>query len=313
MSESSQGDALGKFVPRGGRARLLVLIGVLLYVVIVWYIGWRNVGEQLLSADLALVATTVALIFTGNWVRAAKWRYALGPGHDAFAIFFLSKASAEWSPGRLGEFSPMVIRKHRTPKIGAWLVLDRIVEMAVTLVLGLAGLAWLRLVPVPVYAAILAACAVSGVGVLYAVTQREFFLRLAGRLTPDSWPNKFAMLFAAIGHELFLFVPRLPLSIVMTAAPKCTDIYAIVLLFRAFGQSAGFMLVAAAKCALAIVSFIPITPLATGLPHMTQAGLMHYAANIPSEVLAAAIGVEVAIVSVSLWSSLGLAGLLIRK
>ena len=104
----------------------------------------------------------------------------------------------------------------------------------------------------------------------------------------DSWPHRFIMLFAAISKEIFQYTRRLPLCIAITVATKCSDLWAVCLVFLSFGYTVAFALAATAKCALAIVSFIPITPLATGLPHLTQAGLMNHVAGIPGEALAAA-------------------------
>jgi uncharacterized protein (TIRG00374 family) len=293
--------------------RYLVLVGLCGYLGIVWYLGWREVGTTLLEGNLAYIALAAFIIFAGNWARALKWRYVLGPGHDAFGIFFMSKISAEWSPGRVGEFSPMVLRKHRTPKMGAWIMLDRLLEISVTLLLGLIGLAVIRIVPWPAYAALAAASILGPIALLYILTRRPVYMALADRLREDSWPHRFAMLFAAMAEEFPTFTPRLPLAGFITAAAKCTDLAAVCLLFAAFGARISFALAATAKCALAIVSFIPLTPLGTGLPHLTQAGLMRQAAGVPGDVLAAAIGVEVVIVSTALWTSGGLAALLIRK
>ena len=299
--------------PRPKLGRYAFVLGIAVYFLLVWWLGWREVGERLLGADLLLVAGAFLIIFAGGWARALKWRYALGRGHNAVGIYFLSKVSAEWSPGRLGEFSPMFLKKHRTPKVGAWIMFDRLLEIAVTLVLGLYGLAAIRVFSPPAYIAILAAVVVAFVLGVYLLTRRQLFLRMAERLKDNSWPHRFAMLFAAISDELFTFSRRLPVMLAITVVTKCTDLLAVCFLFRGFGFAASFSLVATAKCALAVVSFVPITPLATGLPHVTQAGIMNYVEDIPYDVLAAAIGVEVAVVSVALWTSGGLAALLARN
>lgn len=299
--------------PKPKFARYAFVLGIAIYFALVWWLGWREVGERLLGADLLLVLGAFLIIFASGWARAGKWRYALGPGHNATGIYFLSKVSAEWSPGRLGEFSPMVLKKHRTPKIGAWIMFDRLLEIAVTLALGLYGLAAIRVFSTPAYLAISTGVIAAFVFGVYLLTRRELFLRLAVRLKDGSWPHRFTMLFAAISDELFSFSKRLPVMLIITVLTKCADLLAVSLVFRAFSYTVSFSLVAAAKCALAIVSFLPVTPVATGLPHVTQAGIMNYIQDIPFDALAAAIGVEVAIVSLALWTSGGIAALLTRN
>jgi uncharacterized protein (TIRG00374 family) len=121
------------------------------------------------------------------------------------------------------------------------------------------------------------------------------------------------MLFADISGEIFSFSKRLPVMGTITVVTKCTDLLAVCLLFQGFGYAVSFSLAAVAKCALAIVSFLPITPPATGLPHVTQAGIMNAVEGIPYDVLAAAIGSEVVLVSVALWTSGGIAALVTRR
>lgn len=287
--------------------RYLFVIGIILYSVIVWYIGWQKVRDELLSANLGLVLLAAGIIFSATWVRTLKWRYALGPGHGAIGLFFMSKATGNWSPGRLGEFAPMFLRRHRTPKIGAWIMLDRILEIFVTLALGLVGLYIVNVLAPEAYVAILVTCILGGAGGVYLLTRRGIFLSLAERTRETSIVHRFAMLFAAINEELYIFSRKLVPVTVVTVLTKCADLWAVVLIFRSFGYAPGFALVAAAKCALAIVSFFPVTPAATGVPHVTQAWLMNYAAGIPYEGLAVGIGVEVVIIGVTFWTSVGLA------
>lgn len=292
--------------------RYLFVVGLCLYVGVVWYLGWQKVRDELFSVRPSYILATAALILAGTWLRAWKWRYVLGPGHSAVGLFFLSKATGNWSPGRLGEFAPMALKRHRTPRIGAWILLDRLLEIAVTLVLGLYGLAVVNLLSRGAYLIVLAAVVGASVLSMYLVTRRSFFLWIAGRSSEDSWVHRFAMLFAAGSEELFRFGRKMPLAILITVATKCGDLWAVCLLFLGFGYRPGFALVAAAKCALAIVSFLPLTPAATGVPHVTQGWLMNRAADIPLEGLTAAIGMEVVVVSVTFWTSFGLAASFIK-
>ncbi len=293
--------------------RYLFLVGLGLYCAAVWYLGWRTIRDELLAMDLALVLAAASLIWAGTWARVFKWRYALGAEQGTTGMFFLSKAVANWSPGRLGEFAPMVFHRYRTARVGAWIMFDRLLEIAVTLALGLSGLALIRLVSTGVFAAIAGLC-IAGMGLsCYLLTRRSFFLWAVGRTREGSWLNGIVLLCADISDELVLFTKSLPVTLSITVITKCADLWAVALLFTAFGHKAGFWLVATAKCALAIVSFVPVTPTATGVPHLTQAWLMNEAAEIPYEGLTAVIGVEVAVVGITFWTSCGLAMAFIRR
>ena len=67
-----------------------------------------------------------------------------------------------------------------------------------------------------------------------------------------------------------------------------------------------------AKCALAIVSFIPITPAATGVPHGAQAWMMNEVSAVPPEALLVGIGIEVVLLGVTFWTSFGIASAQIK-
>ena len=293
--------------------RYLFVIGFCVYFGMVWYLGWREIGSLLLSASGGPIALAAALLLVGTWARAWKWRYALGPGERAVGIFFLSKGAANWSPARIGEFSPMILRRHRTAKVGAWIMLDRLIEIVVTLVLGLVGLAVIRIVPLGLYCVILAGAVLACVANFYLLTRRAFFLRVAEKRDPASWTHRLAMLMAAVSEELHIFKSRLPIILIVTVITKITDLWAVVLIFGALGFLVEFYLVAAAKCALAMVSFFPFTPTSTAIPHGVQAWMMNTAADIPYEGLVAGIGVEVVLVSVTFWTSFAIGASSLRK
>lgn len=299
----SRGGVLTRY-----RSRALIAFGIAVYAGVVWYLGWENVARALRSADGAGLFMAAGLLLAGNWLRALKWRYALDAGNEAFGLYFMSKASAEWTPGRLGEFAPLLLRRHRTSRMMAWIALDRVIEIAATLALGLTGAVIVGLLPVGV-----------GIGVVVAgLVAGGFIIALGPSISvreADDVVTNFQRLrrfIVALIAEAKSFRAKLPLAAVLTLAPKVIDLAAVAVLFAAFGYAPGFWLLAAAKCALAAVAFFPLTPLATGLPHLTQASLLHHAAGIPSADLAAAIGVEVAMVSGLLWTSFAVASLLWR-
>lgn len=219
----------------------------------------------------------------------------------------MSKASGDLTPGRLGEFAPMVIRNHRTAKVGAWILFDRILEILATIALGLYGLAVIDLLSPRHLGIVFAASVVASVLGIYLLTHRGMFLWIAARLKEGVMPHKILVLLAAISEEIFHFTRSLPIVASITIVTKAIDLFAVMLVFQALGVFPGFGLIAAAKCALAIVSFLPVTPTATGLPHGTQAWLMNHVADVPAEVLVAGIGIEVLIVSMTFWISASIA------
>ena len=290
------------------RSRALIAFGIAVYACVVWYLGWENVARALRSADAAGLCVAAGLLLAGNWLRALKWRYALDAGNEAFGLYFMSKASAEWTPGRLGEFAPLLLRRHRTSRMTAWIALDRVIEIVATLILGLAGAVVTRLLPVGVGIGVVVVGCV--VGAILFSWGSSIAVRQAGDVVTKL--QRLRRFVVELISEAKSFRAKLPLAAVLTIAPKMIDLAAVAIVFAAFGYAPGFWLLAAAKCALAAVAFFPLTPLATGLPHLTQASLLHHAAGIPSAELAAAIGVEVAMVTGLLWTSFAVASLLWR-
>ena len=268
---------------------------------------------KFLARDVLLVLAAIGLITAATWLRVIKWRYALGTGQHAVGLFFMSKATGNFTPGRLGEFAPMVLRGHRTPRVGAWILYDRIVEILVTVGFGLAGVATLSLLSGPQFF-LLGITAILGVaGGWYLFTHRRLFDAMAARLEEGGRLQSLALFFSEVSGELVTFVKREPGVLLITGVTKAMDLAGVWLIFKALAVAPSLGLVAAAKCALAIVSFIPITPNATGVPHGTQAWLMHEIGKIPTDVLVAGIGIEIVVVSVSFWTSFGIAGRFIGR
>jgi len=308
MSESNPSEPVRLLTPKQARrAWVMALVGLTIYCGVVWVLGWRDVRDELLSAQFSLVFYSALIIVSATWLRAVKWRYALGKDSHAFSLYFLSKATGNWTPGRVGEFAPMALRNHRTPRVGAWILFDRIIEIIATLALGLYGLAMITLVSDEQFWLVAAAIVVATAAGIYVLTRRQWFLAWADKCTDGSIFHKIFMLLAAVSVEFHRFGKSLPITGSITIFTKVVDLWAIVLMFKALGHSPSLALMAAAKCALAIVSFFPITPTSTFIPHGTQAWIMNQSAGIEKEVLAAGIGIEVLVVSVTFWLSFAIA------
>jgi len=289
---------------RKSRLRYIWILGVALYVIVVWYLGWRRIGNAIASVDPAMLAALVAMLGLALAVRAMKWRLVLGPGRNALGLFFLAKAAGGSSPGRVGELAPLLLRKHRTPRMGAWIVTDRLLEMAATLGLGLAGLLVLQ---VPNRGAMVVTVAFALILLVVApfclLTRQGLFLRVAGRLREGSALMRAATLLATVSGEVRLLRKTVPLVTAVTVLATCLDIGIGRTLYLCFGYSVPFALLAVVQCAHALASAFPFTPNATGLPYLLAAGLLYEMAGLPTDVLAASVGVSLAATAVVFWTA----------
>jgi len=292
----------------GGRARRmrhLWVVGLALYVGFIWYIGWRRIGDALAGLDVRVLAALMAVEAWGLWTRALKWRLILGAGREPYRLFFLSKAAGGWSPGRVGELAPLLLRRHRTPRMAAWIIVDRLLEMAATLVLGLLGLFWLHEPQHGMALTALAALGVLVVAPVLVLTRRGLFAWLGGRFKEGGLLERGCTALALVSDEVRALAKRILAVSAMTVLATCIDIVVGMLLYRSFGFYVGFALIATVQCAHGIASAVPITPNATGVPYLVAAGLLYTLGGIPKEVLAAAVGVRAVAVNIVFWSSLG--------
>ena len=299
----------------GGRKkrRFLWLLGVALYVGVVWFIGWRQIGDALLSVNPIYFALFVASMLGAFLVRALKWRIVLGSGQNAVGLLFLSKVGGGLSPGRLGELAPLMLREHRTPRMGAWIALDRLLETAATLGLGIFGLMALGLPQPGIIATFLAAIVVLVIAPFYVLTRRRWFLWIASKTSEQSLPHRVAMMIAAVSDEIFTFGKKVPLASAITLVGTCGDILTSMLLYRCFGFQVSFAVLATIQCAHGIASAVPFMPNASGVPYFAAAFLLHKLAGIPEAVLAASVGISVTMSNVVLWSCFGLTAGSLRR
>jgi hypothetical protein len=301
--------------PKRNRAwqRYLLAVGLALFVGLVWYFGWQRIRDALLLARPLPLLGMVALLIAGFWIRVAKWRYALGPHAHAPAIFFVSKVGGNLTPGRVGELSPLLMRRFRTPRLAAWLVTDRVLEMGLTLALGLVGVAVLRLLPMGVVAALAGAGLLLSGGAWWLVYRRDLTRGLNARFPGASRLHRLARLPGLLHAETRALGARMPVIVAVTLLAKCIDIWAAQLLLLGFGHDTGFLLMAAARCAHGLVSAMPLTPDATGVPFVAAAMVLNQAAGIPYEVLTVALALEVAVINLLLWTNMALTAGSLRK
>lgn len=289
---------------RGNRWTWVFLgIGLVFLVVLVGWFGPRTLWETVREArPLPLVAMTV-IIAAGFWLRALKWRYALGPGSRGVSLFFLAKLAGAWTPARAGEFAPLLLAEHRRLGVAAWILADRVLEVWSTLALGVAGVVLLGLAGMWGGVVLVAGALGGTVVLIVAVLRAQVLIPLLDHDRPESLRAKIAEILRRLHAEFRSLGSRFPGIALLTALAKLTDVYAVVLLCQAFGYSVSFWLVCAARCAHALVSAVPITPDVSGAPYAAQAVVLHEFGAMPYATLTAALALEAALIYAVLYMS----------
>ena len=285
---------------------LLWLVGLALYAGIIGLIGWRPVRDAFTSVDPRALMVMAGVLLLAKWIRVLKWRFALGPGRQAVGLFFVSKLGGAWTPMRVGELSPLLLRSSRSARMGAWIVLDRLLETSATLALGAFGLLLLGLGSHELLPLIVAGGAVL-VGLPAVVLMRRDLLVLAaGRSRRQTRLRRLLRFAAEASKEARRMRRMLPVVSMLTFVSTALDAYAGVVLIRSFGFDLEWAVAAAAQCAHGITSAIPITPSATGVPYVAAAGLIVKLGGIPVDVAAAAPPIAMVVNGIVFWPSFGI-------
>ena len=291
------------------RRKYLWAIGVSFYIAVILLVGWERLADAMRGVTLGPMAAMFALMIAGQVIRALKWRFALGPGQHAFRAFAVSKAGGEWSPGRVGEFAPLMFARHRSTRVAAWIVADRVFEMAATLGIGIAGLLLIRAANRGYMLSAVAGVLLAVVIGLVLLTRRNWIASLAQRLPAESRARRYALLLVGVSEELLTFARSAPILFSVTLAAGAIDLAVGYSLYMAFGFSVPFAVLAAAKGLHAVTSAIPITPNATGIPYFAAAALLHEVGGVSPGALAASVGISVIASQLVLWTSFALAAL----
>jgi uncharacterized protein (TIRG00374 family) len=308
-TSSTESPALAPNASKPHVRRYLWVVGAALYTLVVWLVGWDRLVTAIGHASLGPFAFAILIMIVAQVLRAAKWRLALGPGQHAFRAFAISKAGGEWSPGRIGEFAPLMIAKHRSARVAAWIVADRVYEIAATLGIGLGGMLLIRASHRGyMIAAVLVVIALVSVG-LYTLTRHRWIEAVARRLNPGSRLRVLAFKIAAVSVELRAFARTSPLLFGVTILAGLMDVAVGYYLLASLGFVAPIPVIAAAKGLHAVTSAIPITPNATGVPYLAAAALYHEAAGVTPEALAALVAISVILSQLVLWSTFALGAL----
>ncbi|GMW02305.1 MAG: hypothetical protein AMXMBFR84_34410 [Candidatus Hydrogenedentota bacterium] len=278
-------------------------IGIVLLSALIYLLGPVRILDALRRTDPAWVVASGALIAAGLWIRVWKWRIALGPGSRATYLFYISKGAGEWTPGRLGEFAPLLVKENRTTKVAAWILLDRLLEISATL--GICAVGFV-LLPFRVQAPFAMALAVLG-GVLafvvFAAGHSPWHQALACRMPRGSRLQRAFLTTAQLAGDVRTFHSKSPLTIGITVLAGCCDVWAGKALFLAFDRNVPFAPLAAARGVHSIVATIPITPNSTGVPYVSAAAMVHELAGVPNDVLAVATTLSIAVTTCIFWGS----------
>lgn len=285
---------------------LLWIVGLLLYLGLVWYLGLAALKNAYAAAQFLPLFGVAALEIAGEGIRVLKWRIALGQGSQAMSLFYLSRGAGWFSPGRIGELAPLLIPKYRTPKVGGWIVADRVMETAATLLFAVCGLLTIESLPLFLKISVAGAAFVGAAIGWCAIARAQSLHRTAPQISEASRIRRGLRFVSDAANEIvnlrWRLLPTIGLSIVATGIDLCQGL----LLYHAFGYTIRPGLFAAIQCVHGIASIIPITPPATGAPYLAAGVLLNRYAGVPADVLTAAAPLHLAIISVVFWTLFGI-------
>ncbi|MEA3365366.1 MAG: lysylphosphatidylglycerol synthase domain-containing protein, partial [Candidatus Hydrogenedentes bacterium] len=234
------------------------IIGVGVVAWVIWFVGWGDIRAAFGRMNPWLFAGMAGLDAAAMWVRATKWRLVLGKHHNAFGLHFLSKIAGNYSPGRVGELSPLLLKAHRTSRVGAWIVVDRLIEMTMTIAFGAVGFFLLRFSSASVLPAVLGSLFIFIFLPLVLITRRRWFEALAGKTAEGSRFRKALDGLVRLSEEVLRLRTVTPVAGLLTLAAALLELGAYLVLYRSFGaEGVTFAMVAAAKCAQGVVGALP--------------------------------------------------------
>ena len=301
---TSDAELSGGNAARRPRFRYFWIVGVAIYLAAVWYVGWDKLRGAFALFDPVSLLYVAAVLLASIWLRVLKWRLALGL-RPITQLYFLSKAGGNITPSRVGELSPLLLRKFRTPRVGAWIVVDRLIEMAATLAYGAFGAITLQSNSSGLLRMVAVASALLVIAPTILITRQSIFLWLARRTRAGRIVHRAASFLAVVSSEVQQVGPRLPVAVCLTLLTTGLDIFSGVLIYGGFGQRLSFGLLAAVQCMHGLISAVPFLPNVTGVPYVAAAALLNQAAGVPLGVIAAAVTVYVLVSATVFWGSVG--------
>jgi hypothetical protein len=128
-----------------------IILGWLVALLILYFIYQKiDLGSVIISlqtAVLRFLVLAVVLNLIAHGMRVFKWHLVLRDEYsllDVAMLFFSSKALGDLSPGRVGEFAPLLSSKYHSGKAAALILVDRFFEAYASLFYGVLGILLLR-------------------------------------------------------------------------------------------------------------------------------------------------------------------------
>ena len=282
---------------------LLSLVGACFFGFLIYHFGVEALWEALKGAAPLPLLWCGLILILGLWVRAWKWRYVLDTAQQGMGLFFVAKLAGSLTPGRAGEFAPLLNKANRNTAVLTWILADRILEIWSTLAIGLWGAWYLGIAPGLWGVGLVAGGVVGTLVLMLLVWRQDWVVRLEMKWQDIRILGWLVNVLSALHQEVRTLRAKTVPILLTTAFAKWTDLFAVVLLCKAFGFDITHALAGAARCAHALVSAVPITPDVTGAPYVAQAVLLHEYGAMSYEILTVALALEAVMVYGVLYGS----------
>jgi len=301
----------------GGHAARLIA-GLAIAAIILWLI-LRQVDARQWTASLRAasggeLAHALALVLAAHGLRMAKFRLAAGPGwrwRDATLVYLASKALGDLTPGRVGEFAPLLAGRYRSGRLAAFFLVDRCLETAATIFVGVVGMSALGMDPRGAWTVAAAAAAVFAGGI-YLLNRADLWKRAAAMTDPRSLAGRLMRAAESLSSGFAEFRHTWPALSVITLAACGLGVGFYRTVFASVGADAGYPLAAAMIFLAAIGAFLSLAPLGLGMIEapIWWLGRMH---GIPAEQIIAFMVLTRVLHLLPLWTLFLLALLAARK
>jgi glycosyltransferase 2 family protein len=255
----------------------LHLIGPAILVALFLRVDVAATFAALRRCDLRLVAAALVLLPPLLLLRNHRWVLLLhGQGvpvsfREALPVYAFSVVAGAVTPGRVGEFVKVFFVRGRSNSMGAALLsvfLDRLLDVLVLAVAGvaaLAGFSGASTGPLLALSIALAGAAVGVVAVSAGAGSRDFLARLLEHVIPGATGAHAGRVYRDFGAALAALPPRwwvIPGA--ETLAAWLLNWLAIQLMAFALGLSITFVQVAAVSAVTALLVLLPISILGVG-------------------------------------------------
>jgi uncharacterized protein (TIRG00374 family) len=252
-------------------ARLLPLIGILVFLYILSGMKLQVLWEGMQKTNIVLLAASVLLIVPIVLIKAAKWKVLVGP----FTRYRLSDSAAAWmvgffagmiTPGRIGDISRALYLRKSVPfgKALTTVIVDRILDIIILFCLAITGIMILNMsvgvlpIIVALFAAFLAAIALS--------TRRGFVKSilkpLFSRFMPEKYRNNMSSIFRDFYSGLMVLKARkkrLAASVALSLIGWLLVIFQYQVLANALGLSIPYHFLFAIIPVTILIDILPIS------------------------------------------------------